>query len=166
MQHPALDALVAEVRRRVAAHRVKYLVKVTPHHPFRPIWRRQGQHGGVMPSVGTAVKHVVVCARFAQLVQQAVHQGGMAELVLAGGPPRAQLPRARGYQEVSALARRLRLDDRLCLTGHLSPDLTPALIRSADVVLALAPAQPFAMVALDHPGAEALRVGAPAVVSA
>lgn len=91
---------------------------------------------------------------------RAVAQVPEAELVLAGGSPRAQLSRARGYQEITALASRLRLDDRLCLAGHLSQDLAPALLRSADIVLALAPAEPFAMVAL-----EAMACGIPVVAT-
>jgi len=55
-----------------------------------------------------------------------------AELVVAGGPARGQLARNKLYQDITRLAARARVDDRLTFTGGVSWQGLPALLRSAD----------------------------------
>jgi glycosyltransferase involved in cell wall biosynthesis len=78
-----------------------------------------------------------------------------AELVIAGGS--AGDP---GYQALDRLARTLGVQSRLTCLGKLSEADMPPLVRSADVLVHLTPAQRFAMVPV-----EAMACGIPVVVS-
>jgi glycosyltransferase involved in cell wall biosynthesis len=62
-----------------------------------------------------------------------------AELVIAGGPTRAQLRKDETYQGLTSLAWRLGVADRLSVTGKVAPDGLPALLRSADLLVTTAP---------------------------
>jgi len=62
-----------------------------------------------------------------------------AELVVAGGPARAQLRKDEVHQGLTSLARRLGVADRLTFTGKVAPDGLPALLRSADLLVSAAP---------------------------
>jgi len=61
-----------------------------------------------------------------------------AELVVAGGPARAQLRKDEAYQGLTRLARRLGVADRLSFTGKVAPEGLPALLRSADLLVSAA----------------------------
>jgi len=62
-----------------------------------------------------------------------------AELVVVGGPARAQLPKDEVHQGLTSLAGRLGVADRLSFTGKVAPDGLPALLRSADLLVSAAP---------------------------
>src|SRR5215467_3645531 len=61
-----------------------------------------------------------------------------AELVIAGGPARAQLRKDEAYQGLTRLARRLGVADRLSFTGKVAAERLPALLRSADLLVSAA----------------------------
>jgi glycosyltransferase involved in cell wall biosynthesis len=71
-----------------------------------------------------------------------------AELVIAGGPTRAQLGKDRAYRNLTHLAGRFGVADRLVFTGKVAPDDLPALLRSADLLVSAAPADPLGAVAI------------------
>ena len=71
-----------------------------------------------------------------------------AELVIAGGPARAQLSKERVYQDLIHLAKRFGVADRLAFTGRVAPGDLPALLRSADLLVSAAPSDPFGAVAI------------------
>ena len=71
-----------------------------------------------------------------------------AELVIAGGPARAQLRKDETYQGLTSLAGRLGVADRLSFAGQVLPDGLPALLRSADLLVSAAPYDPSGATAL------------------
>ena len=81
-----------------------------------------------------------------------------AELIIAGGPPAAQLASDPGQQKLSQLAGQLGLAGRVTFTGQLTQAAMPALMRSADVLLNLSPRAPLARVTL-----EAMACGVPVI---
>jgi D-inositol-3-phosphate glycosyltransferase len=83
-----------------------------------------------------------------------------AELVVAGGPPRGRLAGDPGCRALAALACRLGLADRLTCTGKVREADMPALMRSADVLVHLTTAWPFAVVPV-----EAMACGLPVIAS-
>jgi glycosyltransferase involved in cell wall biosynthesis len=71
-----------------------------------------------------------------------------AELVIAGGPARAQLSKDRAHQGLVHLAERLGVADRLAFTGKITTGSLPALFRSADLLVSAAPHDPLGAVAI------------------
>jgi glycosyltransferase involved in cell wall biosynthesis len=71
-----------------------------------------------------------------------------AELVIAGGPARAQLRTDKTYLRLTRLAGRLGVADRLAVTGKVAPERLPALLRSADLVVSAAPYDASGAIAL------------------
>lgn len=84
-----------------------------------------------------------------------------AELVIAGGPPKAQLRRGKVYRDLMRLARSLQVQGRLTFTGEVDPAGLPALLRSADLLVSTAPYDPHGMITI-----AAMACGTPAAVSA
>jgi D-inositol-3-phosphate glycosyltransferase len=84
-----------------------------------------------------------------------------AELVVAGGPPREELPWDPEGRRLLALRRELGVEDRVDIRGQIERDEVPALMRSADVVVCAPWYEPFGMVAV-----EAMACGVPVVASA
>lgn len=84
-----------------------------------------------------------------------------AELVIAGGPPKARLRQNRVYRNLTRLARDLGVHGRLSFTGEVSPADLPALLRSADLLVSAAPHDPHGVITL-----AAMACGTPAAVSA
>ena len=84
-----------------------------------------------------------------------------AELVVAGGPSSDGLADDPEVQRLAALARTLRVADRVTFLGCVSHEHVPAVIRSADVVVATPWYEPFGIVPL-----EAAACGRPLVGSA
>jgi glycosyltransferase involved in cell wall biosynthesis len=84
-----------------------------------------------------------------------------AELVIAGGPPLAQLRRGKVYRNLMQLARSLRVHGRLSFAGEVSPADLPALLRSADLLVSAAPHDPHGMITI-----AAMACGTPAAVTA
>jgi len=71
-----------------------------------------------------------------------------AELIIAGGPARAQLRKDETYQGLTSLAERLGVADRLSFTGKVAPDGLPPLLRSADMLVSAAPYDASGAIAL------------------
>lgn len=83
------------------------------------------------------------------------------ELVIAGGPARAQLRSHRVYRDLMRLAREVKVARRLVFTGRVGQDALPALLRSADLLVSAAPYEPMGTVTI-----AAMACGTPAAVSA
>jgi glycosyltransferase involved in cell wall biosynthesis len=83
------------------------------------------------------------------------------DLVIAGGPVRSGLDRDRTSRGLTRLARQLGLADRLVLTGNISRQDAPALLRSASMLVNLASTHPFDAVTLD-----AMACGVPVLAAA
>jgi glycosyltransferase involved in cell wall biosynthesis len=81
-----------------------------------------------------------------------------AELIIVGGPAAGELARDPGHQELSQLAGRLGVTDRVTFTGQLRQAGMPALMRSADGLLNLSLAGPLARVTI-----EAMACGLPVI---
>jgi len=71
-----------------------------------------------------------------------------AELVIAGGPARAQLSQDEVYQELVRQAERFGVADRLSFTGKVAAGGLPALLRSADLLVSAATDDPLGAVAI------------------
>jgi glycosyltransferase involved in cell wall biosynthesis len=71
-----------------------------------------------------------------------------AELVIAGGPARAQLSNDEVYQDLIAEAERFGVADRVTFTGKVAAGSLPALLRSADLLVSAAPDDPSGAVAI------------------
>jgi glycosyltransferase involved in cell wall biosynthesis len=84
-----------------------------------------------------------------------------AEVVVAGGPERAELDDDLEAQRLRRLARRHGVTDRVDLRGRVDRGRLPELIRSADVVACVPWYEPFGIVPL-----EAMACGRPVVASA
>jgi glycosyltransferase involved in cell wall biosynthesis len=84
-----------------------------------------------------------------------------AELVIAGGPPKAQLRREKVYRDLRQLAKNLGVRRRLVFTGHVPAADLPALLRSADLLVSAAPYDSVGAVTI-----AAMACGTPAAVSA
>jgi glycosyltransferase involved in cell wall biosynthesis/phosphoheptose isomerase len=83
------------------------------------------------------------------------------ELVVAGGPPRAQLGADPEARRLRALAEQAGVADRVELRGRLGRADVAALLRSADAVVCVPWYEPFGIVPL-----EAMACGTPVVASA
>ena len=71
-----------------------------------------------------------------------------AELVIAGGPARAQLSKDEVYQELVRQAERFGVADRLSFTGKVAAGGLSALLRSADLLVSAATDDPLGAVAI------------------
>ncbi len=84
-----------------------------------------------------------------------------AELVIVGGPPRAELASDPGYQTLVSLAQQAGVSNRVVCTGQVGRARMPALLRSADLLVHLPGYDAFGMVPL-----EAMACGTPVIASA
>lgn len=84
-----------------------------------------------------------------------------AELVVAGGPDRANLASDPDVRRLRATAESLGVADRVDLRGRVARDDLPALLRSADLVVCAPWYEPFGIVPL-----EAMACGIPVVATA
>jgi glycosyltransferase involved in cell wall biosynthesis len=84
-----------------------------------------------------------------------------AEVVIAGGPDKAELPRNEEARRLMGLAEQAGVADRVRLLGRVDRADLPALLRSADAVVCVPWYEPFGIVAL-----EAMACGVPVVASA
>jgi glycosyltransferase involved in cell wall biosynthesis len=71
-----------------------------------------------------------------------------AELVIAGGPARAQLKNNEVYRNLAGEAERFGVADRVTFTGKVAAGSLPALLRSADLLVSAAPDDPSGAVAI------------------
>ena len=92
---------------------------------------------------------------------EALAQVPDTELVVVGGPAREDLLRDAEAQRLLGIARAHGVEDRVELRGRVSRDDLPALIRSADAVVAVPWYEPFGIVPL-----EAMACGVPVVAAA
>ena len=83
------------------------------------------------------------------------------ELVIAGGPVRADLAGHPVYKQLMTLAASLGVDRRVVFVGKVSQARMPALLRSADLLVHTAPYEPFGMAPL-----EAMACGTPVLAAA
>ncbi|HVT67632.1 MAG TPA: glycosyltransferase [Trebonia sp.] len=83
-----------------------------------------------------------------------------AELIVASGPPKEELPRDPAYRELSSLAERLGVVDRVTFTGRMSAEDVPPLLRSADLSVDAAGYDPTGMLTL-----QSMACGTPVVVA-
>jgi len=83
------------------------------------------------------------------------------ELIVAGGPDASEIERDPEARRFLALARSLRVEDRVHLRGRVEREALPGLLRSADCVVCVPWYEPFGIVPL-----EAMACGVPVVVSA
>jgi glycosyltransferase involved in cell wall biosynthesis len=83
------------------------------------------------------------------------------ELVVAGGPPRDQLPADPEGARLLSLASRLGVEHRVDLRGRIPRDAAAPLLRSADAVVCVPWYEPFGIVPL-----EAMACGVPVIASA
>jgi D-inositol-3-phosphate glycosyltransferase len=84
-----------------------------------------------------------------------------AELVVAGGPPIAELSRDPEVRRLRAVAREAGVADRVIFRGRLPRIAIPPLLRSADAVVCVPWYEPFGIVPL-----EAMACGVPVVATA
>ncbi|MCW3010892.1 MAG: glycosyl transferase, group 1, partial [Solirubrobacterales bacterium] len=83
------------------------------------------------------------------------------ELVVAGGPPRAELAADPEAQRLGAIAELAGVADRVEFRGRVSHDELPVLLRSADALVTVPWYEPFGITPL-----EAMACGVPVVASA
>jgi glycosyltransferase involved in cell wall biosynthesis len=83
------------------------------------------------------------------------------ELVIAGGPARAELAGNLVHKQLMTLAEELNVDRRVVFVGQVSPARMPALLRSADLLVHTAMNEPFGMAPL-----EAMACGTPVMAVA
>ncbi len=84
-----------------------------------------------------------------------------AELVVAGGPPRAELRRDLAYRRLTKLADSLGLNGRVFFAGAVSHAALPPLLRSADLLVSVSEYEPSATSAI-----QAMACGIPVIASA
>jgi glycosyltransferase involved in cell wall biosynthesis len=84
-----------------------------------------------------------------------------AELLIAGGPARAEIFEDPILQGLAGLAKQAGVSDRVLFTGKLAPTRVPALLRSADLFVHVANDEPTGILPV-----EAMACGTPVVASA
>ena len=109
--------------------------------PGGPVAKRNG-HPRLL-----AVASLTQPARLAVLVRMLARVPG-AELVIAGGPARAQLTKDPAHRDLVQLAERFGVAGRLTFTGKVAQAGLPALLRSADLLVSAAPYDPAGSVAV------------------
>jgi D-inositol-3-phosphate glycosyltransferase len=119
---------------RTAIRVVPYGVDTTFFLPDGPVARRSRRPRllAISPLSGQHGLDTVV---------RALAQVPRAELLIIGGPPRDELAACPGYAELARLAGQLRVADRILFTGQVSRARLPALLRSADLLVDVAPCQ-------------------------
>ena len=83
------------------------------------------------------------------------------ELVIAGGPPRAELRGDLAYRRLAGVAKELGVSGRVLFAGQLSRSALPPLLRSADLLVSVSEYDPSGMVSV-----EAMACGTPVIASA
>jgi glycosyltransferase involved in cell wall biosynthesis len=81
-----------------------------------------------------------------------------AELLVVGGPDRADLPQDRAYVALARFAGTLDISDRVIFTGKVHHAEMPALLRSADLVLSTCQYEPSGITSL-----QAMACGTPVI---
>ena len=81
-----------------------------------------------------------------------------AELLIVGGPDRAELPNDRAYAGLAAFAGALDISDRVIFAGRVEHGAMPALLRSADLVVSTCRYEPSGTTSL-----QAMACGTPVI---
>jgi len=81
-----------------------------------------------------------------------------AELLIVGGPDRAELPSDRAYASLAAFAGALDISDRVIFAGRVEHAAMPALLRSADLVVSTCQYEPSGTTSL-----QAMACGTPVI---
>ena len=81
-----------------------------------------------------------------------------AELMIVGGPARADLPTDDGYVSLARFAGTLGISDRVMFTGRVDRGKMPALLRSADLVVSTSPHETSGTISL-----QAMACGTPVI---
>jgi D-inositol-3-phosphate glycosyltransferase len=81
-----------------------------------------------------------------------------AELLIVGGPDRAELPTDNAYVRLAAFAGTLDISDRVIFTGRVEHNAMPALLRSADLVVSTCQYEPSGTTSL-----QAMACGTPVI---
>ncbi len=81
-----------------------------------------------------------------------------AELLVVGGPDRAELPGDAAYRGLASFAGTLGVSDRVIFTGKIEHHAMPALLRSADLVLSTCQYEPSGTTSL-----QAMACGTPVI---
>ena len=81
-----------------------------------------------------------------------------AELLIVGGPDRAELPNDRAYAGLAAFAGALDISDRVIFAGRVEHGAMPALLRSADLVVSTCQYEPSGTTSL-----QAMACGTPVI---
>jgi glycosyltransferase involved in cell wall biosynthesis len=84
-----------------------------------------------------------------------------AELVVAGGPPRAELRSDLAYRRLAKLADSLDVSGRVLFAGQLRRAALPPLLRSADLLVNVSDYEPSGMLSV-----QAMACGTPVIASA
>jgi len=84
-----------------------------------------------------------------------------AELVVAGGPPRAELRGHIAYRRLAKVAESLDVSGRVLFAGQVGHGALPPLLRSADLLVSVCEYEPSGMVTV-----QAMACGTPVVASA
>jgi glycosyltransferase involved in cell wall biosynthesis len=84
-----------------------------------------------------------------------------AELVVAGGPPRARLSKDLGFRRLAKLAGVLGVAGQVTFAGQVSRSALPPLLRSADLLVSVSSCDPTGMLAV-----QAMACGTPVVATA
>jgi glycosyltransferase involved in cell wall biosynthesis len=92
---------------------------------------------------------------------QALSKVPAAELVVAGGPPRAQLRSHIAYRRLAKVAESLDVTGRVLFAGQVGRGALPPLLRSADLLVNVSEYEPYGMVSV-----QAMACGTPVVASA
>lgn len=94
-------------------------------------------------------------------IVSALRQLPGVELVVAGGPDAADLPRDPEYSRLKGLAERYGVDDHVDFRGRVKREDLPALMRSAEALVSVPWYEPFGIAPL-----EAMACGVPVIASA
>ena len=143
-------------RRRVSV--VPCGVDLERFRPDGPAEPRPQHSGRARPRV-LAVARLVERKGVGDIVE-ALARVPEAELVIAGGPDRAELSSDSEVLRLRGLAERAGVVDRVDFRGRVGRDELPALFRSADVAVCVPWYEPFGIVPL-----EAMASGVPVVAS-
>jgi glycosyltransferase involved in cell wall biosynthesis len=84
-----------------------------------------------------------------------------ADLVVAGGPPRAQLRDDLGFRRLAKLADSLNVSGQVTFAGQLGRAALPPLLRSADLLVSISEYDPTGILAI-----QAMACGTPVIASA
>jgi glycosyltransferase involved in cell wall biosynthesis len=95
------------------------------------------------------------------MLLQAISKVPAADLVVAGGPPRAELGDDLSFRRLTKLADSLGVRSQVTFAGQVGRCALPSLLRSADLLVSVSDYEPSGMVAI-----QAMACGTPVVASA